>query len=145
MHGLLDPYLISGIGISEWMINFLYLINPVNPRSFLVGQKVFLARVTSCLVSVEVELVWASHVLSLVVNRLTSWFWWQTEVASVLGSVAVPFPYLMRLQTQDIGPPVVLCKPFHFKFRKSSMKWKHPNYGIFQLPFKKFSIIYQSQ
>lgn len=126
--GLLDPHLISEIGISEWMINFLYLINPVNPRSCMMGQKVFLARVTSCFGLRWSGLVWASCVLSLVVNRLTSWFWWQTEAASVLGSVAVLFPiwwdWKLRILVQ------LLC-PFTANLGNISMKWKHPNYGLF--------------
>lgn len=44
---LLQPPVLSEIAISEWMINFLYLINPVNPRSFMMGQKVCSARVAS--------------------------------------------------------------------------------------------------
>lgn len=119
--GLPDPYLISGIGISEWMMNFLYLINPVNPRSFLMGQKVSPARVTSCLVSVEVELLWASHVLSLVVNRLTSWFWWQTEVASVLGSVAVPFPIWWDCNLRILAHP--LCCVSLFTSNLGNLPW----------------------
>lgn len=43
---LLHPYLASEMAISERTINFLYLINPVNPRSFTVSQKVCSARVT---------------------------------------------------------------------------------------------------
>lgn len=47
--GLLHPYLVSEMAILERTIHFLYLINPLNPRSFTRGQKVGRARVASSL------------------------------------------------------------------------------------------------
>lgn len=43
------PCLLSDVAMAESTINFLYLINPVNPRSFPMGQKVCSARVTPSL------------------------------------------------------------------------------------------------
>lgn len=141
--GLLDPHLISEIGISEWMINFLYLINPVNPRSFMMGQKVFLARVTSCFGLCWSGAVWASCVLSLVVNRLTSWFWWQTEIASVLGSVAVSFPIWWDCKLRILAHLLCYISLFTTNLGNNLCEMKTSKlWGFFQLPLKKFSIIY---
>jgi len=54
------------------MINFLYLINPVNPGSFMMGQKVSSAGVASPFAArLEWRLVWASHGLGVVGHLLS--------------------------------------------------------------------------